>query len=307
MRYPAVVFLSVILLANAIHAESSKLNTSLKFLRQARAAGLAKQDGRRPALAAAAAEKVTVTMKFDHVLSGAEIASLEAQGAAFFRVDGAVVPYGAGVRGERPLGRDRRGRRARRRHEDGSGVAAGRLPRARRERARDRGGFGVAPARSARASPHRQRNAHIRFRHRNRRLSSFLLPRRRRHVQLDRRAIGICLTRRASDCVDLNGNERRRPNETLQHFDGWIYDPALVWGTGYPSNSGNGYQTYWDWLYNDADHDYKRDYGPAAGYTESTPSFGEQVFIALDDDGRRHARHRARSSSRSGPRRSTRR
>jgi hypothetical protein len=82
--------------------------------------------------------------------------------------------------------------------------------------------------------------------------------------------------------VDLNGNGNADANEVLAHFDGLIYDPALVWGTGYPSNSGNGYQTYWDWLYNDANHNYKRDYGPAAGYTESTPSFGEQVFVAID-------------------------
>jgi len=87
-----------------------------------------------------------------------------------------------------------------------------------------------------------------------------------------------------TDCVDLNKNGNADANETLLYFDGPIYDPAYVWGSGYPSNYGNGYQTYWDWLYNDANHTWYREYGPAAGFTESSPSYGEQVFIAVDTD-----------------------
>jgi hypothetical protein len=87
------------------------------------------------------------------------------------------------------------------------------------------------------------------------------------------------------DCVDLNRNGNANANEILSYFDGRIYDPAHVWGPINPSNLGNGYQTYWDWLYNDANGNLQRDYGPGAGYTESSPSFGEQVFIALDTNG----------------------
>jgi hypothetical protein len=94
LQIVSVVFLSLSFCAGSIRAESAKLNTSLKFLRHARVTGLAKQDGRRPALAAARADKITVTAKFDHVLSAAEIASFEQQGADFFRVDGAVSHTG---------------------------------------------------------------------------------------------------------------------------------------------------------------------------------------------------------------------
>jgi hypothetical protein len=94
IRNVSIALLSLSFLAGPLHAESAKLNTSLKFLRHARATGLAKADDRRPALAAARADKITVTAKFDHVLSDAEIAFFEQQGADFFRVDGAVSHTG---------------------------------------------------------------------------------------------------------------------------------------------------------------------------------------------------------------------
>ena len=87
------------------------------------------------------------------------------------------------------------------------------------------------------------------------------------------------------DCVDLNGNGTGEPNEILNHYDGWIYDPALVWGTASPSNVGNGYQSYWDWLYNDVNGNEKRDFGPSAGYDENDPTFGERLFVLLDENG----------------------
>ena len=86
------------------------------------------------------------------------------------------------------------------------------------------------------------------------------------------------------DAVDLNKNSTAESNELLNFFDGWIYDPAKVWGSGYPSNDGNGYQTYWDWLYNDANGNSQRDFGPDNGYTESDLTYGELLFIALDNN-----------------------
>jgi subtilisin family serine protease len=87
------------------------------------------------------------------------------------------------------------------------------------------------------------------------------------------------------DCIDLNGNGTGEANELINYYDGWIYDPALVWGTASPSNVGNGYQAHWDWLYNDANRNRRRDFGPSAGYTELDPSFGEQLLVLLDENG----------------------
>jgi hypothetical protein len=87
------------------------------------------------------------------------------------------------------------------------------------------------------------------------------------------------------DCVDLNGNGTPETNELINYYDGWIYDPALVWGAASPSNVGNGYQAHWDWLYNDANRNRKRDFGPSAGYTELDPTFGELILLLLDENG----------------------
>jgi len=87
------------------------------------------------------------------------------------------------------------------------------------------------------------------------------------------------------DCVDLNRNGVADTGEKLRYWDGWIYDPAHVWSLVDPSNNGNGLQTYWDWLYNDANANGVRDYGTSAGYTETSPTFGERVFVHLDANG----------------------
>jgi len=87
------------------------------------------------------------------------------------------------------------------------------------------------------------------------------------------------------DCVDLNKNGTAEPNELINYYDGWIYDPALVWGSASPSNVGNGYQAHWDWLYNDANRNRRRDFGPSEGYTELDPTFGELILLLLDANG----------------------
>ncbi len=283
LRIVSVVFLSLSFCAGSIRAENAKLNTSMKFLRHARAAGLAKTGDRRPALAAARADKITVTAKFDHVLSNAEIASFEQQGVDFFRVDGAVSHtgpvYAAGIPWDAIDAVAARG--------DVLRLDAAWRP-------------AVFPALDVSAH---EIEADSTWRWPN----PYGLPLTGKGMRISDFDTGIDVFHPSFfhadgdtfswidvdwdgsftpgyDCVDLNDNGVADANETLGHFDGWIYDPALVWGTGYPSNSGNGYQTYWDWLYNDADHDFKRDYGPAAGFSESTPSFGEQVFTAIDED-----------------------
>ena len=87
------------------------------------------------------------------------------------------------------------------------------------------------------------------------------------------------------DCIDLNRNGVADTGEKLRYFDGWISDPAHVWSLIDPSNNGNGLQTYWDWVYNDANANGARDYGTAAGYTEASPTFGERVYVHLDQNG----------------------
>ncbi len=85
--------------------------------------------------------------------------------------------------------------------------------------------------------------------------------------------------------VDLDRNGVFDPGEELRLRDGWILDWAQVWGGGAPSNDDGVLQTYWDWLYADTNGNGVRDYGPAAGYAESDPGFGEPLFIALDANG----------------------
>ncbi|UCG50917.1 MAG: S8 family peptidase, partial [Candidatus Latescibacterota bacterium] len=87
-----------------------------------------------------------------------------------------------------------------------------------------------------------------------------------------------------SDAVDLDGNGQFSPGETLRFLDGWIYDAAHVWGPDDTSNDDNLYQTYWDWLYADQNNNGSRDFGPGSGYSESDPTYGERLFIALDDN-----------------------
>jgi subtilisin family serine protease len=86
------------------------------------------------------------------------------------------------------------------------------------------------------------------------------------------------------DAVDLNRNGQYDTGETLRFSDGWIYDVAQVWGFGNPSNGDFNYQTYWDWLYADQNDNGARDFGPSSGYTEIDPTFGEPFFITLDDN-----------------------
>jgi hypothetical protein len=283
IRIIPTALLALFLCAGSIHAESSKLNPSLRFLKHARAIGLAKPEGRRPALAAAQAEKVTVTAKFDHALSSAEIASLERQGAAFFRVDGAVSHTGPVYAVDLPW--------------DAVDAVA-----ARGDVVRIDAAWRPAVFPTLNVSAHEIEADSV-----WRLLDPLGLPLTGAGMRISDFDTGVDVFHPSffradgdtvdwldwdmsgtftsgADFVDLNGNGLPDANESLKYFDGLIYDPALVWGTGYPSNSGNGYQTYWDWLYNDANLNGKRDYGPAAGYTESTPSFGEQVFVAIDSN-----------------------
>ena len=86
------------------------------------------------------------------------------------------------------------------------------------------------------------------------------------------------------DAIDLNGSGTVEPGENLYYTDGWIMDYAHVFNSGDRANDDLIYQASWDWLYVDLNNNMIRDFGPGNGFTESDPTFGEPFFIALDDN-----------------------
>jgi len=275
----------------SVSADSGKLNPSLRYLKHVRSAAAAGMRGataagvkhERPGLAEAQADRVTVTIKFDHVLSPAERATLERGGAGFFSVGDAVSRTGAiypitlpwnlvdelAGRGD-VLKIDSAWRPAVLPLLD---VSAHEIEADSTWRQQDPLGFPLT-GKGMRIADF---DTGIDVFH-----PSFFYADGDTFNWIDVDGFGTFTP--GLDCVDLNRNAVADANETIAYFDGWIYDPAFVWGGGYPSNAGNDYQTYWDWLYNDANNNGSRNYGPGAGYTESSPTFGEQILIALDSN-----------------------
>ena len=93
-RIILVASLFVMCQAGNVCAGAAKLSTPLKFLKHARETGFAKAKADRPSLAAALSDNVTITVKFDHVLSSAETRALEQRGVSFFSIDGAISHTG---------------------------------------------------------------------------------------------------------------------------------------------------------------------------------------------------------------------
>jgi len=82
------------------------------------------------------------------------------------------------------------------------------------------------------------------------------------------------------DHVDVNGNLAGDANELLR-----FVDATSVW-TPLPPGTGDGvFAANMDWLYNDANSNGVRDYGTGSGYAESTPTYGERLFLVDDTDG----------------------
>jgi len=72
-------------------AEGLPVNSSLRFLQARRGGPLRAAADDRALLGVLEGTAVTLTVKFDHALSTAEIADLEARGCSFFRIDGEVA------------------------------------------------------------------------------------------------------------------------------------------------------------------------------------------------------------------------
>lgn len=73
------------------------------------------------------------------------------------------------------------------------------------------------------------------------------------------------------DAVDKNGNGTADTGELLRYKE-----------IAYSANTAGVYDVNLDFLYNDANNNGVRDYGTGGGFTESSPTYGEQWFITLD-------------------------
>lgn len=83
------------------------------------------------------------------------------------------------------------------------------------------------------------------------------------------------------DAIDLNQNGVVDPGEVAE----------VVRAATYNDNSGSlvaarpaGFDPSIDWLYLDSNGNKKRDYGPAGGFDDTTPAFGEPLFVPDDLD-----------------------
>lgn len=76
------------------------------------------------------------------------------------------------------------------------------------------------------------------------------------------------------DAVDKNRNGAVNSGEILRYKE-----------PSYSGNTAGVYDVDLDFLYNDVNNNNARDFGVAAGFTEASPTYGEQWFIALDTNG----------------------
>jgi subtilisin family serine protease len=265
-------------------AAHGKMNVQLRFQREMREAPVKSTSPQRAMLGAAGGDRAIATVKFDHVLSGAEIADFEASGIEFYRIDGEVARTRAIYPVKVPWDEI-----------DGLG--------SRREVLRLESNWkpAVYPALDV-SVPEIGADSAWTYD------DPLGLPITGKGMRVADFDTGIDVFHpsffyadgdtfnwvddnennvfdRDYDYVDLNNNGTFDFGEVLRLKDGHIMDYAGVWGGGPPANNDYEYQTYWDWLYADQNYSYQREFGPGYGFTESTPGFGEPIFIALDDDG----------------------
>ena len=265
-------------------AERGKLGASLRLLKDLRGDPGLERGMLGAAAGALQAETIILTVKFEHVLSPAEIAGYESRGASFFYLDGEVARTRSiyPVRVPWSMVDEMAGRRDVLRLEGSWRPAVYPL-------------LDVSnPEVEADSAWHHADPLGNPLTGTGLRIADFDTGIDVFHPSFFRADgdtfdwvdfDGLGLFDPHWDGIDLNRNGQFDTGENLDYFDGWIYDPAHVWGYGNPNNADNGLQTYWDWLYNDANANRVREYGTADGYTESDPTFGERLFVHLDDNG----------------------
>ena len=280
-----LLFLVLTLLPLDSWADRGKLNSALRYLvrQRERALASAGEDARMPE--AAKRDKVVATVKFDHVLSAAEITEHEARGISFYYLNGRVARTEAIY----PV------------HVTWKAIGAF-TDRADVMRLESAWKPGVYPTLDV-SAPEIEADSvwanctdnegmpitgkgmiiavfdsGIDVYH-----PSFFYADGDTLDWLDNNDNGIFDP--GLDAVDLNGNGQYNGGEMLRIVDGWIYDMPMVWGDELVNNTDYVYQTYWDWLYVDENLNGYRDYGPEWGFTDNDPTYGEPYFITLDDNG----------------------
>lgn len=84
------------------------------------------------------------------------------------------------------------------------------------------------------------------------------------------------------DGIDINGNGKLDNNEILR----FIEFKDETWEM-LPGIKSKRFDTDYDFLYLDKNNNKRRDYGVNSGFTESDPTYGEQLYIALDANNNR--------------------
>lgn len=272
--------LAAVLFAGPLSAHSPKLDTSLDFLKHLRDNPERRPQVRRILRAAYDEESITVTVKFDHVLSDAEIAAYVSLGVFFFDFGGETARTGCIYPARIPWSalEEIEGRHEVVRLESAWRPAVYPIldvsgPEVEADTAgshSDPLGYPLTGSGMRIADF----DTGIDVFH-----PSFFLADGDTFEWMDPGGFGMLIPGYCT--VDLNRNGEIDAGELLDFMDAAIYDPANVWGTSHV----NSYQVHWDWLYNDANENGVRDYGGGAGFTEDDPTFGELVFIALDENG----------------------
>jgi subtilisin family serine protease len=279
----ALVCLMLLVPSARIAAGPHKTNSSLRLLRALRETPVDKSGLDSEIRAVAGADRVVVTVKFDHVLSGAEIAGYEGLGLSFYYIDGQVARTEAIYPVRVPWERI---------DEVGERTSVLRMESAWRP--------SVFPTLDVSGPEIEADSAWAND-------DPLGLPLTGKGMRIADFDTGIDVFHPSFfyadgdtlewldvdlnnlfdpgvDAVDIDKNGVFGAGELLRHVDGWIYDPAHVWGPDNRSNDDYVYQPDWDWLYADVNNNFSRDQGSGSGFAESDPTYGEPWFIALDDN-----------------------
>ncbi|MFH1532788.1 MAG: S8 family serine peptidase [Pseudomonadota bacterium] len=87
------------------------------------------------------------------------------------------------------------------------------------------------------------------------------------------------------DGVDLDDDGTAGDAELLQVMNGPVTWTAHTTGTGVDENVADGYDPDQDWLWVDINLSGLREVGTGVGFVESTPAYGEPLFVGDDVDG----------------------